>query len=161
LRDAPDKVISAAGRLARPVGIYSLEQGSRFARRRRNMKSRQSGITLIGFVIMLAIVGFFAFMAMKLVPSYIEYMGVVKALNQMSTEGGNEDIEQARRQLAFKMSFQYVDDSTIKPKDVTIQRTGNASVLRVSYDKVIPFIYNIAFLLHFEKSVPLKSAVGQ
>jgi Tfp pilus assembly major pilin PilA len=125
------------------------------------MKSRQSGITLIGFVIMLAIVGFFAFMAMKLVPSYIEYMGVVKALNQMSTEGGNEDIEQARRQLAFKMSFQYVDDSTIKPKDVTIQRAGNASVLRVSYDKVIPFIYNIAFLLHFEKSVPLKSAVGQ
>jgi Tfp pilus assembly major pilin PilA len=125
------------------------------------MKSRQSGITLIGFVIMLAIVGFFAFMAMKLVPSYIEYMGVVKALNQMSTEGGNEDIEQARRQLAFKMSFQYVDDSTIKPKDVTIQRSGNESVLRVSYDKVIPFMYNIAFLLHFEKSVPLKSAVGQ
>jgi Tfp pilus assembly major pilin PilA len=125
------------------------------------MKSRQSGITLIGFIIMLAIVGFFAFMAMKLVPSYIEYMGVVKALNQMSTEGGNEDIEQARRQLAFKMSFQYVDDSTIKPKDVTIQRLGNQSNLRVSYDKVIPFIYNIAFLLHFEKSVPLKSAVGQ
>jgi Tfp pilus assembly major pilin PilA len=125
------------------------------------MKSRQSGITLIGFVIMLAIVGFFAFMAMKLVPSYIEYMGVVKALNQMSTEGGNEDIEQARRQLAFKMSFQYVDDSTIKPKDVTIQRLGNQTNLRVAYDKVIPFIYNIAFLLHFEKSVPLKSAVGQ
>ncbi|MGY3231462.1 Tfp pilus assembly major pilin PilA [Luteibacter sp. HA06] len=125
------------------------------------MKSRQSGITLIGFIIMLAIVGFFAFMAMKLVPSYIEYMGVVKALNQMSTEGGNEDIEQARRQLAFKMSFQYVDDSTIKPKDVTIQRLGNQTNLRVAYDKVIPFIYNIAFLLHFEKSVPLKSAVGQ
>jgi hypothetical protein len=59
------------------------------------------------------------------------------------------------------MSFQYVDDSTIKPKDVTIQRLGNQTNLRVAYDKVIPFIYNIAFLLHFEKSVPLKSAVGQ
>jgi len=125
------------------------------------MKSRQSGITLIGFVIVLAIVGFFAFMAMKLVPSYIEYGGVVKALNQIATEPGSDDIEQVRRQLAFKMSFQYVDDSTIKPKDVTIQRTGNASILRVSYDKVIPFVYNIAFLLHFEKSVPLKSAVVQ
>ena len=125
------------------------------------MKSRQSGITLIGFIIVLAVLGFFAFMAMKLVPSYIEYGGVVKALNQIATEPGSDDIEQVRRQLAFKMSFQYVDDSTIKPKDVTIQRTGNASILRVSYDKVIPFIYNIAFLLHFEKSVPLKSAVGQ
>lgn len=125
------------------------------------MKSRQSGITLIGFVIVLAILGFFAFMAMKLVPSYIEYMGVVKAVNQMASEGGNEDLEQARRQLAFKMSFQYVDDSTIKPKDVTIQRLGNASVLRVAYDKRIPFLYNIDFLLHFDKSAQLKSSVGQ
>ena len=66
------------------------------------MKSKQSGVTLIGFLFIIAIVGFFAFMAMKLVPSYIEYMGVVKALNQMSTEGGNEDIEQARRQLASR-----------------------------------------------------------
>ncbi|WP_036140850.1 DUF4845 domain-containing protein [Luteibacter sp. 9135] len=125
------------------------------------MKSRQSGITLIGFVILLAVLGFFAFMAMKLVPSYIEYMGVVKAMNQMSTEGGNEDVGQARRQLAFKMSFQYVDDSTIKPQDVTVERANNGAVLHVDYDKQIPFLYNISFLLHFDHSVPLKSAVGQ
>lgn len=121
------------------------------------MNSRQSGITLVGFIIVLAVLGFFGFMAMKLVPSYIEYMGVVKAMNQMATEGGNEDIEQARRQLAFKMSFQYVDDSTIKPKDITVTRTGNLPTLRVAYDKRIPFMYNIDFLLHFDKSVQLRS----
>ena len=124
------------------------------------MKSRQSGITLVGFIIVLVVLGFFAFMAMKLVPSYIEYMGVVKAMNQMATEGGNDDIEQARRQLAFKMSFQYVDDSTIKPKDVTVIRQNNLPTLRVAYDKRIPFLYNIDFLLHFEKQVQLRSATG-
>ncbi|MGA7440485.1 MAG: DUF4845 domain-containing protein [Luteibacter sp.] len=121
------------------------------------MNSRQSGITLVSFIIVLAVLGFLGFMAMKLVPSYIEYMGVVKAMNQMATEGGNEDIEQARRQLAFKMSFQYVDDSTIKPKDITVTRTGNLPTLRVAYDKRIPFMYNIDFLLHFDKSVQLRS----
>jgi Tfp pilus assembly major pilin PilA len=145
----------------RPVAIHGLEQGSRRVRRDTRMKSRQSGITLIGFVILLAVLGFFAFMAMKLVPSYIESMGVVKAMNQMSTEGGNEDVGQARRQLAFKMSFQYVDDSTIKPQDVTVERANNGAVLHVNYDKEIPFLYNISFLLHFDHSVPLKSAVGQ
>ncbi|MGF6494019.1 Tfp pilus assembly major pilin PilA [Luteibacter sp. 621] len=124
------------------------------------MKSRQSGITLIGFIIVLVILGFFGFMAMKLVPSYIEYMGVVKAMNQMATEGGNEDVEQARRQLAFKMSFQYVDDSTIKPKDITVTRMNNTPTLRVAYDKRIPFLYNIDFLLHFDKQVQLRSAAG-
>ena len=33
------------------------------------MKSKQSGITLIGFIILLAVAGFFAYTAMKLVPA--------------------------------------------------------------------------------------------
>ena len=47
---------------------------------------RQSGITLIGFVIILIILAFFGYTAMKLVPPYIEYMGVVKAMNQVASE---------------------------------------------------------------------------
>jgi Tfp pilus assembly major pilin PilA len=124
------------------------------------VSTKQSGITLIGFIIVLVVLGFFAFMAMKLVPAYVEYGGVVKAMNQMASEGGNDDIEQARRQLAFKMNFQYVDDSTIKPKDITITRNNGQPTLRVAYDKRIPFVYNIDFLLHFEKSVPLRSAAA-
>ena len=127
------------------------------------MKSRQSGITLIGFLIVMAVVGFFAFMAMKLLPSYSEYMGVVKAMNQFATEGtGGKTLDDIRRELAFKMNFQYVDDSTIQPADITIVRNnGDANQLHVEYDKQIPFMYNISFLLHFDKSVPLQGNVGQ
>ncbi|MGH8160019.1 MAG: DUF4845 domain-containing protein [Rhodanobacter sp.] len=127
------------------------------------MKSRQSGITLIGFLIVMAVVGFFAYMAMKLLPSYSEYMGVVKAMNQVATEGtGGKTLDGIRREMMFKMNFQYVDDATIKPADITIQRNdGATSLLNVSYDKQIPFMYNISFLLHFEKSVPLQGNVGQ
>ncbi len=127
------------------------------------MKSKQAGVTLIGFLIIMAVVGFLAFMAMKLVPSYSEYMGVVKAMNQVSTEGTNDkSLDQIRRDLMFKMGFQYVDDATIKPANITIKRdTGGASQLQVVYDKDIPFMYNIDFLLHFNKSVPLQGNVGQ
>lgn len=127
------------------------------------MKSKQSGVTLIGFLIIMAVVGFLAYMVMKLLPSYSEYMGVVKAMNQVSTEGTNgKSLDAIRRDLMFKMGFQYVDDSTIKPSDITIQRNqGGASTLQVSYDKQIPFMYNIDFLLHFDKSVPLQGNVGQ
>ncbi|WP_426699765.1 DUF4845 domain-containing protein [Rhodanobacter sp. Col0626] len=127
------------------------------------MKSRQTGVTLIGFLIIMAIVGFFAYMAMKLFPSYSEYMGVAKAMNQIATEGTNgKSLDEIRRELMFKMNFQYVDDATIKPKDITIQRNaGGASQLNVTYDKQIPFMYNIDFLLHFDKSVALQGNVGQ
>ena len=127
------------------------------------MKSKQSGITLIGFLFVIAIVGFFAFMAMKLFPSYSEYMGVVKAMNQVATEGTTgKSLDDLRRSLMFKMNFQYVDDATIKPADITIKRdAGGASQLQVSYDKQIPFMYNISFLLHFDKSVQLQGNVDQ
>lgn len=127
------------------------------------MKSKQSGVTLIGFLIIMAIVGFLAYMAMKLVPSYSEYMGVVKAMNQVATEGTNgKSLDEIRRGLMFKMGFQYVDDATLSPSDITIKReAGGASHLQVAYDKQIPFMYNIDFLLHFEKSVALQGNVEQ
>ncbi|WP_424683694.1 DUF4845 domain-containing protein [Frateuria sp. YIM B11624] len=124
------------------------------------MKNKQAGITMIGFLVVLAVVAFFGYMAMKLVPAYTEYMGVVKAMTQVSSEGvEGKSLDEIRRNLLFKMDFQYVDDATIQPQDITIDRS-NGNQLHVAYDKDIPFIYNIDFLVHFEKSVPLQGNVS-
>lgn len=123
------------------------------------MKSKQTGITLIGFLVVLIVVAFFGYMAMKLVPAYTEFMGVTKAMNQLASEDGPKSVTQVRNDLMKKLDFQYVSDDTITPQDITIKRTGNASSLNISYDKRIPFMYNIDFLLHFEKSVALQGNV--
>lgn len=126
------------------------------------MRVKQSGMTLIGFLIVVIVLGFFAYMAMKLVPSYIEFMGVTKAMNQLAAEGGSDrSLETVRGDLLRKMDFQYVDDATIKPRDISIERANNAAVLTVDYEKRVPFLYNIDFLLHFHKSVQLQGNVGQ
>lgn len=127
------------------------------------MKTKQSGVTLIGFLVILLVVGFFGYMAMKLVPSYTEYGGVVKAVNQEASSGtSGKSLDEIRRDLMFKFDNQYVGDNTIKPTDITISRdNGGTSVLHVAYDKDIPFMYNIDFLLHFEKSVPLQGNVNE
>ena len=127
------------------------------------MKTQQSGVTLVGFLVILLVVGFFGYMAMKLVPSYTEYMGVVKAMNGIASSGtSGRSLDEIRRDLLKKMDFQYVDDATVKPTDITISRdSGGTSELHVAYDKDIPFMYNIDFLLHFEKTVPLQGNVSE
>ncbi|QEE24890.1 DUF4845 domain-containing protein [Rhodanobacter glycinis] len=126
------------------------------------MKSKQAGITLIGFLIVLIVVGFFGFMAMKLVPAYSEYMGVVKAMNQEATNGvDGKTLDSIRRDLSYKFSMQYVDDGTITPSDITITHVNGGNQLNIAYDKQMPFIYNIDFLVHFEKSVPLQGTIAQ
>ncbi len=59
------------------------------------------GITLIGFVILLAVVGFFVYLGMRLVPVYLEYMNVVKSMEQVRSEPGMAQAspEQIRRSL--------------------------------------------------------------
>ena len=126
------------------------------------MKGKQSGLTIIGFILVLAVVGFFAYAAMKVVPAYTEFFGVQKAMTQIASAGTTgKTLDDIRRDLMFKMSFQYVDDATIKPKDITIQREGNGATLHVVYDKIIPFMYNVSLLLHFETSKPLSGDVAQ
>ncbi|WP_233842965.1 DUF4845 domain-containing protein [Dyella sp. 2HG41-7] len=125
------------------------------------MKSKQTGITLIGFLVVLIVAVFFAYMAMKLVPAYTEFAGVVKAMNQVSTEGvEGKTLDQVRRDLVRKLDFQYVDDATIHPSDITFEQGASGNQLHVSYDKQIPFIYNIDFLVHFDKSVPVSGNVA-
>jgi type II secretory pathway pseudopilin PulG len=123
------------------------------------MKSKQKGITLMGFLIVLIVVAFFGYMAMKLVPAYTEFMGVTKAMNQLASEESAGSPAEVRNALMKKLDFQYVSDDTITPQDITFKRSGNATELAVSYDKRIPFMYNIDFLVHFEKSVALSGRV--
>ncbi|MGN6313707.1 MAG: DUF4845 domain-containing protein [Rhodanobacteraceae bacterium] len=123
---------------------------------------KQQGITLIGFVFVLIIAAFFAYAAMKLVPAYTEYMGVVKAMKAVASEPdlATKTPLEIQRELAFKGSFQYVDDSTFSPQNLRIKNGPGGGTMEIKYDKDIPFLYNIDFLLHFEKTVPLSGATG-
>lgn len=122
---------------------------------------RQSGITLIGFVIILVIAAFFAYTAMKLVPAYMDYLNVSKALNTVATQSSSGDMSVAdvQRQLDTQQLSQYFADEDIAAQNISVVSLPNGgSSLKLSYDKKIPWIYNIDFLVHFQKSVPLKSA---
>lgn len=121
------------------------------------MKQSQRGITFIGFVIVLCVVGFFAYVAMKLVPVYSEYMGVVKSMNQLLTEPGigSKDIGEIRQMLDTKFSIQYVDENTVPPQNIQLKRQSGAASLRVFYDKRIDFIYNVDLLVSFDKTINL------
>lgn len=121
------------------------------------MKQSQRGITFIGFIVVLCIVGFFAYVAMKLVPVYSEYMGVVKSMNQLQTEPGiaNKEVGEIRQLLSTKFSIQYVDETTVPPQNIQLKKQSGAASLRIFYDKRIDFIYNIDLLVSFDKTINL------
>ena len=121
------------------------------------MKQSQKGLTLIGFALVLCVGGFFAYCAMKLIPVYSEYMGVVKSMEQVAKEPGIQAQEpaQIRAALDLKFGIQYVASDAIPPTNIKIVKQGGATSLRVFYDKRVDFLGNVDLLVSFDKTVNL------
>jgi hypothetical protein len=126
------------------------------------MQRNIRGITLIGFLIGLCVVGFFAYLAMRLVPIYIEYFAVVKSMEMVKNEPGSaqRSVEEIRRDLSLKFNTQYVDEADVPPQAIQLKRESGGSTLRIAYEKRVQFVYNIDLVASFDKSVNLSNAVG-
>jgi len=119
-----------------------------------SMQGRQRGLTLIGFVIVLALLGFFAYMGMKLFPVYTEYYSVVQAMKGIQGEPGVANMSPKRvEDLLFRRFYiSYVE--SVKPENVRVQRKDGYT-LNVKYEVRRPLVYNLDFVASFDKSVDL------
>lgn len=128
-----------------------------------NMQGKAKGITLIGFVILLGILGFFAYLAMRLIPMYVEYFGVVKAMEQVRSEPGaaQKSLDEIRRELSLKFDTQYVDSASVPPSAIQLKREAGGSTLRIAYEKRVSFMYNIDLVGKFDKSINLAGSGGE
>ncbi|HEY1140768.1 MAG TPA: DUF4845 domain-containing protein [Lysobacter sp.] len=113
------------------------------------MKRTQSGMTLIGFILVLGVVGVFIYMGMKVIPMYSEYFAVKQALSQMSQEPGLSEQEPVRVKDAFfrRLYISYSDN--VKPADVKLARQGAGYVMTVDYEVRRPLIANFDIVGHF------------
>ncbi|MGN7725676.1 DUF4845 domain-containing protein [Luteimonas sp. 22616] len=89
------------------------------------MKRTQRGMTLLSFVIVLAVVGFFAYICMKLFPMYSEYYSVKQALKGLHQEVGiaNQDPAKIKDLFFRRLYISYSDN--VKPENVKLQRSKN------------------------------------
>ncbi|GJM08327.1 MAG: DUF4845 domain-containing protein [Lysobacteraceae bacterium] len=118
------------------------------------MLKNQRGLTLIGFLVVLAIVGFFIFIGMRLFPVYQEYYAVSSAMNAMQQEPGVAAMQPQRvEELLFrKFYISYVD--SVRREDVNFSRKGGYK-MRVKYEVRENLIANLDFVAKFEKTVSL------
>jgi hypothetical protein len=116
------------------------------------MKRSQSGMTLIAFVIVLAVVGLFAYVAMKLVPMYSEYYAVKQALKGLASEPGIADRDPAKIQDLFfrRLYISYAED--VKPEHVKITRVDNGWKMDVTYEVRKPMLANLDVVGKFAAS---------
>lgn len=117
------------------------------------MRRAQRGITLVGFMMVLVVLGCVAYLAMRLIPAYTEYFSVVNALKGVAQEPGIEtmDPDRIHNLLGRRFNISYVE--SIDHKDVKIIRDTTGMRLAVNYEVRKPVVYNIDLVVHFEKTI--------
>lgn len=120
------------------------------------MRSRQRGATVLGMLVIVAILGVGAFAAMRLVPLYLEYMAVARAMEQTAKENAAGTQEALRTSLIRRWAIE--DIKSLEPKDIEIKRAGNGFIMRAWYRAESPFVANVSLVVDFDKTVTVGGA---
>ncbi len=102
-------------------------------RKLQSSKSQQ-GLTLMSFVVVLAVVGFGAYIAMKLFPMYQEFYAVRSAAKGLAGEPGvaNMDPSKIKDLLFRRLDINYSEN--VKPENVKIERIEGGWNMKVNYE---------------------------
>ncbi|HTP45608.1 MAG TPA: DUF4845 domain-containing protein [Casimicrobiaceae bacterium] len=112
---------------------------------------RQSGLTLIGFIFVAAVVISLALLGFRVAPAYIEYFSVEKILRQVLA-GTSEvvTIGEVRRDFDRRSGADYIE--SVRPSDVEMTKEGNTITLSASWTRTLHLVGNVSLLLEFEAS---------
>ncbi len=111
---------------------------------------RQLGVTLIGFIFLIAIVGALGIIAFRAIPIYNEYFTVKRIVKSINVEANEVTPNDIRNQFILKASADYVTD--IKARDLDITRENGKVIVSVTYSKTVPLFANVSLLFDFETS---------
>jgi hypothetical protein len=115
---------------------------------------RERGLTLIGFLILLALALFVAYLGMKIVPIYLNHYSVVSSMKSLAEEPNVDTMSEARLRdlLARKFETSYVQH--VSSRDIQIER-GRGLELVAEYEVREDLIGNLDAVVSFRSVQPL------
>jgi hypothetical protein len=108
----------------------------------------QKGLSLTGLIVLLVIVGMIAVLAMKVTPTFTEYLSIKKAINSVKANGGS--IPEMRTAFDKQAEVGYID--SISGKDLDIVKNGDDAEISFAYQKIIPLVGPVSLLIDYEGS---------
>ena len=122
-----------------------------------SFKNRQRGLSFLGLIALVGMLGFAAVIGLKLIPVYIDSWKIDTIMTAVISQPGVND--QSRQEVIESMlkrldidAVDGVNYSNYKEHLTVIKRKNNITI-NVTYDIITPLIGNLSLLAVFEKSV--------
>jgi hypothetical protein len=118
---------------------------------------KEGGLTLLGFLIVLCVVMFFAYAGMRIVPMYLEYHALGNAMDVLKKDPGAKMLPPQKIKTKIRMSLwaSYASNN-IKNENMHISKKSDGVNVRVKYEIREPFLGNIDIVGSFDRTVVLR-----
>ncbi|RZT09703.1 protein of unknown function [Duganella sp. CF402] len=110
------------------------------------MQQRQEGISLVGLIVILALLGGVLVLGLKIVPTYAEYRAIQNAIATAKSTGGS--VIEIQKSFDASATTGYI--SSINSRDLIIEKIDGQTEISFAYEKKIPLVGPASLLLEYE-----------
>lgn len=109
----------------------------------------QSGLSSIGWLLVIVLVGFGMLCSFKMIPAYVENRFIQQALRSLPT--GDELTGMTKGEIKRSLSNFYTINNVRSEgsSHIEVERTQNKTLVNINYEVRVPLIYNIDVVMRF------------
>lgn len=127
-------------------------QGSRSF---RASPARQRGLGILGLLFVFGIIGFFAIIATKTLPIYLNQMKVATSMNKVASDVGNANADPREIRKDLQRYWDIDDIRYLTVPEVKVKRTDQGRFISYEYEARERLFYNIYIVIEFADDVQL------
>jgi ABC-type lipoprotein release transport system permease subunit len=121
---------------------------------KRQANGRQRGMSIIGMLLLLVLIGVVALIAMQVIPMYIQYYSIKSTIESVRKESvGDMPKEEIQRAIQKRFDIGYVNN--VQAKDLNIRNDRSGKVLDLVYQDERELIQGLYVVLKVKEVIPL------
>lgn len=113
--------------------------------------NRQNGMTGIGWLLVLGLIGFFTLAGLRVIPMYIEGYKVRSALNSLNKEPNITRKSPAEIVRMLQRRFDVDDVKSVTKDDIVISRGDGRLLIEIEYEDRRHFMSNLDLVAVFKE----------
>ncbi|HIE56374.1 MAG TPA: DUF4845 domain-containing protein [Chromatiaceae bacterium] len=117
----------------------------------------QRGLSITGWMFVIAIALFFVLLGMKMIPSYLNYFSIVKVMESMAQDPTLKDAPPSELRKAFNRRIDINGIYNFPKKGLKIDPSqGEGTRMVIDYEVREPVAGNVDVVMHFQHEVTVK-----
>lgn len=124
------------------------------------LRQRQRGLGLWGWLFTLGVIGFVALVVLKLVPIYLAELSIQRVVKATADDPGNAGLPLAELRRAMRTRWDVEGITTLRIEDVKLVKAPAGRALQYDYEARTELFYNISLVVSFDNTFPMKGGGG-